>query len=187
MSARILIDLDDTCTTMIEPLVTLYNKKYNDNLTKDSFPNYSLDDVLKKECKNIFAEFVNDNFFENIVEFYPNAIDSLNNLMKYCEVYFVTAGHPITLLARHKLLEKNLKYYTRDNLVSCVNKSIIDGDIIIDDCLNNIRNSDCEYKIVMEQSWNRNVKLKSNEVMFNNWIEIMNYLHKLVYFPRVDF
>lgn len=146
------VDLDDTLYSFVEPLLNKYNVAYNDNLKLSDITDYKLSNFLKPDCKNIFKEFADKELFNNIkIEQY--VIDELTKLNEEFTLYFVTAGAPITVRDRDKMLSRNIDWYTSSQLIICRNKELLKLDYLIDDCLGNVAKG--SYKgILLTKPWN---------------------------------
>lgn len=167
----IAIDLDDVVfDDFVSKLLILYNKKYNDNLQLKDITDYKISKFLKPECKNIFGEFVNDEFIENLV-IPQDTIDALIYLNENYIIKFVTAGHSYTMRARYNVLKKQLPFFNSSYLIMCDNKDLINYDIIIDDCLDNLKKRNV-IKYCVKRAWNEG--LNPNIIKYMN----LHYIDK---------
>lgn len=159
------VDLDDTCYDFVARLLPPYNTKYNDNLTVDDITDYRIHKFLKPECKHLFREFADKQLFADII-FAEEDKKALAQLNKLCELYFLTAGHPKTIRDRDKMLSRNLDFYRSSQLIVCRNKSMIECDYLVDDCINNIENMVDKtlahtQGIMMSRPWNNSYTISS--------------------------
>ena len=176
---RVLVDIDEVLNNLVPTLLKKYNNKYSDNIKLKDITDYHLHKFLKPECANIFKEFVNDETIINLTV-RPFAVEALTEINKNTQLYFVTAGHPSTAKARDKWLQKYFPFYSGNQLVLCRDKEIIDADLIIDDCADNIIKSRCRHKFLFDMPWNQNsnlhkagIKLPSDTVRCYDWEHIL--------------
>jgi len=146
------LDLDDCCYDFIEPLLTRYNVVYNDNLKFSDIVDYRIKKFLKPECKNIFKEFADKDFF-NSITLEPHVVKELTKLNERYDLYFCTAGAPITIRDRDKMLSRNLDWYTSSQLIVCRDKAMLKLDYLVDDCLDNVTKGDYTG-IIYTKPWN---------------------------------
>lgn len=146
------VDIDDTITDFVEPLLERYNNVYHDNVKFTDITDYYIKQFLKPECTNIFKEFANKQFFADTVikEYIKNELRKLND--KY-DLYFVTAGAPITIRDRDKMLSRNLDWYTSSQLIVCRDKGMLKLDYLIDDNVTNCEVGDYDG-ILITRPWN---------------------------------
>lgn len=155
ITIRIGVDLDETINDMTAQIIPLYNAKYNDSIRYEDITEYDMKPFLKPECKHIWEEFVDDRFYAGLTVA-PNAVDVLSGLNKEHEIFFVTAGHPYTLAARDRWLEKNFSFYKSSNLIVCRTKQLLDLDVLIDDYEYNLIGGRY-YGILVDKPWNQEI------------------------------
>lgn len=153
ITIRIGVDLDETINDMTAQIIPLYNAKYNDNIKYEDITEYDMRPFLKPECKHIWEEFVNDEFYAGL-NVAPHAVDVLTELNKKHEIFFVTAGHPYTLRARDNWLERHFPFYKSSNLIVCREKQMLKLDFMIDDYENNLIEGSA-YGLLIDKPWNR--------------------------------
>lgn len=168
---KILVDIDETLNDLIETLLTIYNEKYNDNVQITDITEYYIQKFLKPECVNIFTEFMSCDLIKNlhINEF---AEEALNKAAEKHDIYFITAAFPQSVVPKHKWLLKHFKFYNLKNLIVCHDKSLIQGDIIIDDCSEHVEKSPCMHKIVFDKAWNKDCKC---QYRLKTWADFDKY------------
>lgn len=173
------VDIDETLVDdLVATLLVEYNKKYNDNVKFEDITEYNIQKFLKPECKDIFAEFANEELFEKLKPKEGSYV-LLNFLNNYYNIYFLTAGDPITMPYRDKWLKKYYdSFYKSRRLVMCKDKFLFNCDILIDDCQENLKwmPSKC-MKILFNQPWNTNFNAELNGMFrVNDWTDIWNLL-----------
>jgi 5'(3')-deoxyribonucleotidase len=104
MRQKIGIDLDSTINNLAEVWLDRYNKDYNDNLTE--WCCWNVVECVKPECgKDIFKYLTEPYFFLNL-KIKPNAKEVISFLIKYFDVYVVTAYVPEACLDKTIWLKK---------------------------------------------------------------------------------
>lgn len=169
--------MDETIFPLVENIIKAYNKKYKDTLNFKLISTYDFRHYLKTE-EDVFAEFANEEMFKSLKP-YQYAVQTITYMMassKY-DVYFISAGHPVTAGWRDELLKKYFVNYTGNQLILARDKHMIDVDYLIDDNYDNLINGKYN-KILFTQGWNKNIALNAQEnkkdkiIRVGNWIEI---------------
>lgn len=153
---RILIDLDSTFWNFMELAVEKYDKKYNTNLKLEDIKQYDIEPYIKCTKKEFF-ELANKSMFNKLTP-YPMAVEFITWLAeKGYDIYFVTACATKTCEWRHDKLKEYIPWYDRKMLIMCHDKYIIDCDVVIDDCIENLEKFSTDVdKVVYTQPWNKN-------------------------------
>lgn len=168
--------MDDTTFDFVKPLLVQYNEIYNDNVRFENIIDYQIHRYLKPECENVFKDVVDDDFIYNLkpMQDAKQIIDWLN---KHYDVYFASAGHPSTMKARDKLLSKTFDWYSTRQLIRCVDKWVLDFDVLIDDCIDNLLEFK-SAKVLMSRPWNEDIDITNSVILrADNWIDILDLFH----------
>lgn len=156
-------DLDNSTYPLIEEVTKRYNSAYNDNLQFKEITDYNYYQFIKPECKSPFKEFCTPDLFYSLKP-YDGAVECLSILNEKYQLYFLTSGHPNTVEHRDNILGKHFKFYTSRQLIMCRNKQLLQGDVLIDDCLENLFGG--TYKgIIYNMPWNKQVD--ENQIQTN--------------------
>lgn len=165
----ILCDIDEVVNNLVEKILKAYNKKYNDNVKFHDITDYKIHQFLKPEVKNVFEEFMTYNFLFSLAV-PEGAIEVINELMQNHNFFFITTTHPAYINNKHAWLEHHFKYYDRKMLIMCKDKSLVHGDILIDDCADNI-NDNVRLNLIYDKPWNRKYERHNMKRVFN-WNDI---------------
>ena len=173
---KILVDLDGVLADIHTPWIGMYNAEYHDNLRLRDITKWDMHKIVKPECgKKIY------NYLDNI-DLYPRTFPipgSQNGVKKLQElgtVIFVTSGFfvaKVKWLSDHGyLLDENWKF--SKEVVVCSRKDLIKGDIIIDDCQDNLARF--SNRILFDQPWNR----MSKYPRAHNWEEVIEMVKSIM-------
>ena len=174
----ILCDIDEVVNDLIEKILVKYNEKYDDNVVLDDITSFDIEPFLKEECEDIFGEFCNDEFLETL-ELQPKAKEVIDKLMNKHNFYFLTSTYPRNVNVKHLWLSRFFPEYSQKNLIVCMDKNLVPGDVLIDDNLGNLSNS-VEHNLIFDKPWNRqhgNFDFKTIRV--NSWEEIDKFISSL--------
>lgn len=187
---RILIDMDGTVFNTIEKLLDIYNNKddvlplYEEDITEFNLRNcmrnkYHIRSDSEDILMNIFHE---EGFFRDLglIDRCKEMIDKWHK--QGHEIIFVTNAmfapkRKNSMIDKFECLQEHFPYAIP---VFTPDKSMIKGDVCIDDCVDYLRQYDCKIKFLINYEFNKNEKLKYNEFRvdcFNEidmWIGVMH-------------
>jgi 5'(3')-deoxyribonucleotidase len=156
---RILVDVDCVIADLMPAWLSLYNRDYEDHLTVEDITQWGMESLVKPECgKEIYNYLWMASLYDD-VEPIDGAISSIRWLRIHnYDVRFVTSGvhaGKVGWLGRYGFLlgDGDLRY--SPSLVIAHDKSLIKGDIMIDDNLKNL-NGFSGTGIIFGQPWNDN-------------------------------
>lgn len=156
------MDLDDVVWDFVGNLLQRYNLKYRDSLTKDNITDWDIGKFISPECKNIFKEFVNEDFFCDL-RVHSKIKTTLELINEYADLYFVTAGHSKSIYERSVVLKRDLKWFKDSQLVKLSDKSKFLCDYLVDDNWDNCLNSNGKAYLV-DQPWNQQKDLSGTNI-----------------------
>lgn len=161
----ILVDIDSTITNFSETLLYCLNDTYNTKYSYNDITSYNwFEKTFAKPWLPTEYEF-----FWDDVEVNPTSVSTIESWVKQGhQVYLVTASHfnPMLSYKIKRTLEPfNLELINERNIVIAQDKSIIRGDLMIDDCVDNLYdfNGVC---ICYKQPWNKDY---TGAFRFNKW------------------
>lgn len=129
-----------------------YNLKYSDHIRKEDITDWDIHKFLNPKCKNIFDEFVNEEFFLDL-QVHSEIKTTMELIDEFADLYFITAGSSRTIPWRSALLKRSFGWFKDSQLVKLSDKSKFLCDYFVDDNLENcLLTSGKAYLI--EQPWN---------------------------------
>ena len=161
----ILCDIDNTILNTEQAVVEMYNRTHDDKVR--------LNDIVSW---NYFSDKVEPDFFEFLTK--PNTwlndvqpIQSVCDLIKefvscpdYFTVYLVTATNPLKPALREKLmLAQSVTGIDKHRIITCNDKHLLQGHIMIDDYPKNINDTTCPLCYLVDRPWNRDAYKKLEE------------------------
>ena len=161
----IFIDIDDTISNFAEVLLKYLNKKNNTSYNIKEITSWNW---ICEKFNNPW-EVISEVFWEevNIIEEAKNFIKK--RLEKNDEIYLVSATFidnnlPIKI---EKTIEKLDNLIDKNHIIITNNKTLLCGDIMIDDGIHNLINNHCKINICFAQPWNWNITTNSSREYFN--------------------
>jgi 5'(3')-deoxyribonucleotidase len=167
---RVLVDMDGVIADVYTRFFELHEKKYGKKLT--------IEDVTGIKEAQAFTDqltWVNTPGFFRTVPVMPGSIDCLKELNARYDVIVVSMAteFPVCLTDKRLWLTDHYPFISWKQMVFCGNKSLIKGDIMIDDHLKNLDSFDGET-IMYNQPHNLLEIARHRRV--NTWEEIMKIL-----------
>lgn len=155
----VLCDIDNTVLNTEQLIVNEYNRRYNKSIT--------LDNVT---CWNYFSGKVDDDFFEFLTK--PKTWNDVQPIEPICRlvrtmiaqpdyftVYLVTATNPLKTGLREKLtVASKATGVDKHHIITCNDKHLLIGDIMIDDYTKNIDDTLCPECWLIDRPWNKSYK-----------------------------
>ena len=174
----ILVDLDDVLNNLVEAWVRYLN--HNHNLT------VNLNDITDWDMMRFFPTLTEEQVFEPIkleqfwwsLSVKPEAVEYLGKLLNDGHtIKIVTATHYKAVVPKVEWLLENFPFLSWHNVIIAQDKSLIKGDVIIDDGVHNLLGRDEKsLKIIMAMPHNADyadhIIADKNVVRLNDWCGI---------------
>jgi 5'-nucleotidase len=165
---RILIDIDDTLCDLVSTWLEIYNADYNDNLKRDQILSWDIGSYTKIGHK-FYDYLTNPNInLYYAIEPFPYALEGIQLFRKLdYRIVFVTAydnyNRKWNWLNQHGFTDD------MDEYVVAHDKSLIRGELLIDDKYDNIISFD-GLGWLYNEPWNQQYMYSPR---VNNWQKIM--------------
>lgn len=175
---NILCDVDGVCANHLPEWVRVYNKDWNDNLDYRTINEWDMTKFVKPECGTQIYKYLSMPGLYDKVHSIPGAYDGVEYIRSLGHrVIFVTAGahhggEKYDWLRHHKF---NPGKYAEDFVVA-YDKSLIRGDMIIDDRYENVYNFGKLKSILFDAPYNQH---KGWAVRCKNWNQIIDWINIL--------
>lgn len=152
---RVIIDLDDTMSQLTKLWVTVYNHKYKDNKGVEDVLGWDIENYLTKCSKEQLYDILNTpNFFRNVQRM-PRVTKIVEDLQKVgCDITILSAYPNASTLKDKEYWLKTFMGIDRKDTIFGEKKSLIKGDIMIDDKPSNLEEFD-GVRILFDQPHNR--------------------------------
>ena len=176
---KILLDFDEVINTMVRHWVDTLNCVYGTSV--------NFEDVNEWDMQKAFSTLTEDEIYNplhlqtfwNGVKIMPGAKEGVNKLLSQShDIYIVTSAHPDTIKWKAEWLQRELPEIPWSHVIVTNNKSLVKGDILVDDGLHNLYEGSY-IKVLFDKPWNRSVdKNKLTDVIHrvHNWNEIVKFI-----------
>ena len=206
MPLKIGIDLDNVVITTTKTLCDYINERLPVNLKMEDITTYSIEEALPEQYRWVVeAGFRDKNMWKGVelilhaalilellykeghkLYFITSSLPE-NLYMLYKEghkLYFITSSLPENLYKKINHLSRNLSFlpddYVLKHTINAQDKSMINVDVLIDDCLGHAIHPERKYwSIVMDYPWNQTDKPIPCFSRAKNWIEVYHQIHEI--------
>ena len=147
----IMLDVDNVLIDATGQAIDLYNKEHNTNLKFGDVLDYN---VIGTPFENMLQYFHEKDFIRSL-KIMDGAKELVHNLIKDGhDVFFCTAVYTDVMDARVEWLYKHFPEVSKNNYILTQYKDLIATDVIVDDSIENIRDSRATNKLLFRRPWN---------------------------------
>ena len=182
---KALIDLDDVLA--VDGFLNMLNVFNKSDYSYSDIKSYYVEEILPIERQKEFRNYFREHNVYDYAHVAPHSKEVLKNLMLEYEIYICSNycdmdNHIMPELIPKKIefLLKNFPFLTSANFIFANDKTVIKGDLRIDDKLSNLKTDG--IKLLYSAYHNLNISnedLQENEILrVNDWKEIENELNK---------
>lgn len=167
------LDMDEVLAKTIKKVLELYNNEYGLNVKYEDITDWNLT-KFQKENTDIIKYFHQDNFFYDL-EPYEDTLTYVPKLYEKFDLYVATTpSNQKSIIDKIRWLEKYFPFIKKERQIYIHNKSLLIGDVIVDDAPYNVLNAKVKLPILMKRPWNE--KITNNKIIkLNNLEEVYRY------------
>ncbi len=138
--------MDDVLADTGAKILRIFNERNNESLTKDFFEDKDFYAYIKQEQFKTYRDLLFQPGFFSDLEVFPHAQEVVKTLSEKYEIFIVSAAveFPNSLLEKYNWLRLYFPFIPWTHMVFCGDKSIVHGDIMIDDHSRNFKNFEGE-------------------------------------------
>jgi 5'(3')-deoxyribonucleotidase len=131
----ICVDMDEVIADALGEHLLRYNRDFAERITRADLHGQWLWDFVPPERQQALAEYMMSEDFFAVLRVMPNAQRVLQRLQQHYEIYIATAAMevPSSFNAKFHWLKQHFPFIPASHIVFCGNKSILNGDYLIDD------------------------------------------------------
>ncbi|MCM1222536.1 MAG: hypothetical protein NC548_49510 [Lachnospiraceae bacterium] len=172
-SLTILVDMDDVLENLVQCWTQTLNERYGTSVSEEDITNWHIAEFFPTLTKSQLFGVLQENGFWNKLSPMQNAPEVVERLIHDGhKVRVVTAAHFSTVAPKTDLLLKLYPCLKWEDVIIAHDKSLIMGDILIDDGVHNLETSTCR-KFLFDRPHNRSYCEAENGITrVHNWDEI---------------
>lgn len=138
----VLLDMDDVITNCLRSAVKNYNEENGTNFNYKDCKTWNLEDFLGVDTETVLNLFRDPGFFEKLQP-KRGSVGAINELIKSTkyDIYIITATSDddgSELVEKIKWFKKYIPKFNTKRIISCKDKYIIRGDVLVDDKVANL-------------------------------------------------
>lgn len=179
----VLLDMDDVITDCLKAVIASYNEKYNTKFKPKDCNVWSLSEFFGTSIEDVLVLFRADKFFEDLAP-KRGSIKAIKDLVKSTkyDIYVITATSDedgSELQQKIRWFNKYIPEFNTKRIISCQDKYVIRGDVIVDDKIDNLDLCDPYMEcILMDSPVNKNC---DKYIRIKNLRELPELLDKMFY------
>ena len=152
----VLLDMDDVITNCLRSAVKNYNEEYNTNFDYKKVNTWALEDFLGVDTEVVMNLFRDPGFFENLTP-KKGSVGAINELIKSTkyDIYVITATSDddgSELVEKIRWFKKYIPKFNTKRIISCNDKYVIRGDVIVDDKVSNLESCEPYMQCILMDS-----------------------------------
>lgn len=170
------IDIDETVNNLIDCVLEVYNERHDTSYTKDDIHTYKIENNIPCEPDEIKNMFLEKEVWKRLYVDYE-AIRYIRMLHEEGhKIYFVSATLLDNVPKKASWLKRSFLFLNIEEcFIPVKDKSLIKCDVLVDDCLDNLRCKD-RVNIVFDKPWNRSEDIG---VRAYNWEDVYNLIKRI--------
>lgn len=182
---RILIDMDDTITNFLEEVIIEYNRIYGTNHSINEITEWVIPSSFEYGLFSVFKQ-------SDILTTITPKLDSIEYINKWIDegydVFIVSDCCNCADSYEEKLewLETHIPKFDLSHFIPCKEKYVIQGDILIDDNLDNLNkwslNNPYGHDLLMTAQHNKQIQ---DERRINSFKEVDDYIKTIQFLMSV--
>ena len=152
---RIMVDIDGCINNLVDRALEMYNAEANKQIQVSDIVTYNFYDCLPKEDADGICELFKRKELWDSLSPAHNSQAGLKTLIdRGHKIYLATATDPNNFAYKTEWLCAYFPFIDINNVIRIMDKSLLNVDVMIDDCLDNLTKGIYE-RIVIDHPWNR--------------------------------
>jgi 5'(3')-deoxyribonucleotidase len=151
---KFLIDVDGPLCEIHDPWLAEYNEDFEDTLTVADIHGWNIEDIVKPACGTQIFKYLNRKSVYEKAQVSPGALEAVSALSQLGDVYYLTAG---LFSPKFEWLDAkgflSIPGLSAKSIIVCEDKSMIEGDVIVDDRVANMLGVR-RLRIIYSKPWN---------------------------------
>lgn len=172
----ILFDIDGVLANLHPAWLRRYNLEYNDTMTPSAVTEWDIHKLVKPECGTKIYDYLDYTIYDEVKPV-SGALGAVKFARQLSRVVFVTTpcnnhgGAKLVWLNKHGF-EVDKKDY-----VECHDKSLIRGDVLIDDCPLNLIGF-LGVPVLFDRPWNQDSWIRRIVGFSDEYMSVLEALYK---------
>lgn len=178
----ILCDVDNIVGDLCAAVLSVYNEDSGDNLQKHQITQYYIDNFVLPEYKKNFKNYFIDRRTWKRMKLVPDVQKYMAKLFNDgYRIVFVSKTECANVTKKERYLQRTFPFLDiNKSFIRTYDKSLIKGDIMIDDCLDNLLTFDGALRVVLDCPWNNkgeDFDIENKLLRARDWQDIYNKIN----------
>lgn len=181
MKYKLIIDCDDVLLDLNGRVLQVFNEENGTDYTEDIFTSFDIYKCLPFELAEKYtALWLREDIWRSLSPVYHAQWGMKKLIDDGFEVFVATSTHYSNFAWKIELLRTYFPFIDSSRIICIGDKSLLHGDIMIDDCTANLISNLYCHRICLEKSWNQNVHDEVYGIhRCKTWDEIIDTIQKI--------
>lgn len=169
------VDIDNCILSTAEAVLEQHYADTGEKLTLNDIKSYYIENHVSEEYRDDFHLIFLKKEMWKRAKVIPNCVEVIKRLHNQGhQIYFVTSTEAKNVAKKSSFLQRTFPFLDiRKCLITTPYKQIINLDVLIDDCIDNVIFASY-YSIIMDYPWNHNYDDAGNDKTYRvfNWLQV---------------
>lgn len=181
MKYKLIIDCDDVLLDLNGRVLQVFNEENGTDYTEDIFTSFDIYKCLPFELAEKYtALWLREDIWRSLSPVYHAQWGMKKLIDDGFEVFVATSTHYSNFVWKIELLQAYFPFIDSSKIICIKDKSLLHGDIMVDDCTANLISNLYCHRICLEKSWNQNVHDEVYGIhRCKTWDEIIDTIEKI--------
>ena len=181
MKYKLIIDCDDVLLDLNGRVLQVFNEENGTDYTEDIFTDFDIYKCLPFELAEKYtALWLREDIWRSLSPVYHAQWGMKKLIDDGFEVFVATSTHYSNFAWKIELLQGYFPFIDSSRIICIGDKSLLHGDIMVDDCTANLISNLYCHRICLEKSWNQNVHDEVYGIhRCKTWDEIIDTIQKI--------
>ncbi len=158
MKYKIAVDCDEVLNNLNEITTKVFNEENNTNLTEDVFTSYDIYKCLPfEDAEKYVALWRREDIWRSLTPAYHSQWGVKKLVDSGFDVYIATATHHENFSWKVEWLQSYFPFVEPSHIICIGDKSILNVDVMVEDCADNLINNIRCNRVLLEKPWNMNI------------------------------
>lgn len=173
---KIGLDCDEVLFNCIDYALEYAASCVGEFFLKENIADYQMSNV-PPNVKNIMYKAFKTPSFYTFQPIFTDAVKMVNQLhSEGHDIIFASAVPPTCMAERAKRLKEIFPYVPDENIMLGGRKDLLDLDVLLDDCAENIKKSIAQKPILFTQPWNKKEKGLSRVSSYTEFLNLVSHI-----------
>lgn len=175
------VDIDSTINNLMDKTIEMYNQLYGTSYTVDDCTDYDFNQCFPVEVANNIKELFKSKDLWDSLTPVKNSQWALKKFIDNgYEIYLTTATDPINFPWKCDWVKWYFSFIPESNIIRINNKGLLNVDILIDDCAEQLISNIRCHRVCIDKPWNQSIWDEAYGIhRCSNWNEIFEVVNKI--------